>query len=340
MATGVEHLNGKSNELNPLKLQKEVWLRHFCNDVEFKDIRIWLRQEGFERPDSFVDRLKHAQRLRELGNGFFGSGDYRRALHCMLGALHSLDYSPAVQLEMAEEDRASVVEAMQPVLANLSIIFLRRGDFPNVVKAVDVALKCADKLPPEETQETRVKLLYRRALAKGEPGHAFDPVGACEDLTEAARLQPTNREVRTCLENCKELVRRGRREGFVEPVRYKPPPGRERRGPEGAAATVGGEKGAEAAECQEPVKLKPWVDAAAVCVGTCLGRSLRYHRNARSAAGRHADRLRQGFRVLVGPAVGLLAWRLVRPLSGAATTGDALGMFAAALGGAVNHTTP
>merc|ERR1719436_1138584 len=107
------------------------------------------------------------------------------------------------------------------------MIFIKRGDFHNAVNAVDGGLMCLDKLPREENQAMRVKLLYRRGLAKGEPGPANDVVGACEDLTEAARLEPTNREIRTCLENCKELVRVGRKLGFVEPVRYKPPPGAE-----------------------------------------------------------------------------------------------------------------
>merc|ERR1712050_819967 len=68
------------------------------------------------------------------------------------------------------------------------------------------------KLPKDfgERDAYRVKLLYRRGLAHGEPGPYRDLDQAREDLTKAATIDPQNREIRMCLDNCKEMIKKER----------------------------------------------------------------------------------------------------------------------------------
>ena len=57
----------------------------------------WLKQEGLSRPERFEERIHHAEYMRQKGNDWYQKGDYRRALHCCLGAVHCLDYPPLWQ---------------------------------------------------------------------------------------------------------------------------------------------------------------------------------------------------------------------------------------------------
>merc|ERR1740121_52941 len=108
---------------------REQWVRYFVSDDEFKQLVIWLEAEGLQRPYPFEERIEHANRLRKLGNEWYGREDWRRALHCALGAVHALDWKPAEQLGHSEEQKHEVAKAMLPLMSNLSMILLKRGDF-------------------------------------------------------------------------------------------------------------------------------------------------------------------------------------------------------------------
>jgi len=186
---------------------KEQWLRHFCDDDEETQLLDWMKCEGLQRPRSLDDRLKHAARLRALGNEWYARDDFRRALHCMLGAVHTLDWKPAEQLGQSDEQRQQVAEALLPVLSNLAMVLLKRGSFEITERAATAGLRCAQKLPQENNASLRAKLRYRRALARGESGPSRNLDGAHDDLQIAARLEPADREIRACLETCKNLLR-------------------------------------------------------------------------------------------------------------------------------------
>merc|ERR1711879_86643 len=84
------------------------------------------------------------------------------------------------------------------------------GDFTNAVKAGDVGMKAVRKLPLEESASLRAKLLYRRGLARGEPGPSQDLERAWSDLVDAAKLEPKDFDIRRCMENCKTLLKKER----------------------------------------------------------------------------------------------------------------------------------
>ncbi|CAE8612561.1 unnamed protein product [Polarella glacialis] len=110
-------------------MKQEHWLRHFCEeDSEHRELIQWLIEEGLTRPDDFDARLAHAGRLRQMGNDWYKRDDFRRALHCGLGAVHTLDFSPNEQLAFSEQQRQQTAASMVPVLSNLTMVFLRRGD--------------------------------------------------------------------------------------------------------------------------------------------------------------------------------------------------------------------
>eukprot|EP00930_Biecheleria_cincta_P096027 TRINITY_DN87902_c0_g1_i1.p1 TRINITY_DN87902_c0_g1~~TRINITY_DN87902_c0_g1_i1.p1 ORF type:complete len:351 (-),score=74.71 TRINITY_DN87902_c0_g1_i1:48-1049(-) len=192
----------------------EQWLRHFCQeDREYRELLIWIDQEGFSRPEGFEARIAHADMMREKGSAWHKKGDYRRALHLFLGAVHALDFTANEQEhDLTQEQRLQMARSMLPVLTNLSMTFLCRGDHYHAVKAASLGLKPADKLPAEEAAVFRAKLLYRRGLARGEKGpeHSFED--ARSDLLEAAKLMPQDKEIRSCLERCTEFVKKEKRE--------------------------------------------------------------------------------------------------------------------------------
>lgn len=199
-------------------MRQEHWLRTFCEDEEYVSLLTWLREEGLERPEGFEARTDRAEYMKQRCNEFFGMGDYRRALHYALGAIHYLDFTPKEQMEQTEAQRKQAAQAMTAVLSNLTMVFLKRGDFANAERSASLGLRAADKLPKEDAALTRAKLLYRRGLARGEPGPCRDLEKAHEDLRDAAKLQPTSREIRESLEACKKLHRRERRLARGEPV--------------------------------------------------------------------------------------------------------------------------
>lgn len=191
----------------------EQWLRHFVQEEgEYRGLLHWIDQEGFSRPDAFDARIAHADMMREKGKSWFNKGDYRRALHLFLGAVHALDFTAIEQENLTQEQRIEMARAMLPVLTNLSMTFLCRGDSFHAAKAATLGLKPADKLPSEEAAVFRAKLLYRRGLARGEKGEAHSFEDARSDLLEAAKLMPQDKEIRSSLAKCTELVKEEKRE--------------------------------------------------------------------------------------------------------------------------------
>jgi len=297
---------------------REQWLSHFCSEEELQQLVYWLHSEGLDRPELFEERLEHSVYLRNLGNEQFKKSDYRRALHCALGAIHALDFTAKQQLDFTEEQRKQTAEALLPVLSNLTMILLKRGDFANAIKAAGCGLRCARKLPEDETTAARAKLLYRRGLARGEPGTARDLEGAKEDLADAARLDPFNHEIRTCLETCKELIRTSRAE-----KRDRAKSEQNDAAAKTAAVVKEEDKDDGTALCQEcgpdgntPVakddkELSPAAEAFARCLGRCLGRARRHSRLAQKHLGmcRSMGRIKLASALLLAPVVGLAMLR-------------------------------
>eukprot|EP00913_Durusdinium_trenchii_P017053 g16038.t1 len=98
-----------------------------------------------------------------------------------------------------EEQKNEVVEATVPLLSNLSLVFLKRNDAHNCVRAANLGLTLADRLK-EKPASLQAKLLYRRGLGRSQ---AKDFSDALKDFVESARLLPEDREIRRTLDECK-----------------------------------------------------------------------------------------------------------------------------------------
>eukprot|EP00435_Cladocopium_sp_Y103_P033257 s542_g8.t1 len=134
-----------------------------------------------------------------------------------------------------------------------------------------------DKLKnPEDVDIFKAKLRFRRAMARGEPGPEQDLEAALEDLRDAAHRMPRDKQIRTCLENCKDLLREARGKARGKGT-----------APEGDQS----ENPAESAEKEE--ELSPALETVAACVGKCLGKLKRCwrwcHRSSGSAPSGQID---------------------------------------------------
>ncbi|CAE7596860.1 NMRAL1 [Symbiodinium natans] len=244
---------------------REHWLRSFCEEEsEHRQLLHWLIEEGLCRPEDFQARVGHAHRLREMGNKWYRADDYRRALHCNLGAIHAVDFTPNEQVNMTDDQRLAVARELLPVLSNLAQVFLKRGDFGNVAKAAHLGLRNVCKLPGDEADVFKAKLRYRRALALGEPGPEQNLQGALEDLREAAQLMPTSAEIRSSLRYCKELLLKEQRKmaGHAK-------------GQEDVSQSEDVPQSHESREREPaPAKLSPALEIFAKCVGRSLAKLL------------------------------------------------------------------
>ncbi|CAJ1378690.1 unnamed protein product, partial [Effrenium voratum] len=267
---------------------REHWLRHFCEaDAEQRQLLQWLLEEGLSRPAGFQARIDHSQRLKTLGNDWYGRDDYRRALHCNLGALHSVDFTPQEQLDMDDGQRLAVANMLLPIVSNLAQVFLKRGDWRNAIKAATLGLRHLGKTSLEDANKFEAKLRFRRALARGEPGPERDLGRALDDLREAARIMPTSADIRGCLENCKGLLRK-------EHKLQAEAAGTAGQDDPDAPDALDGESdgcGGAGAELREEGQLSNAQEKFAEHVGRCLGKLRRYWRNTRLTFLRTARKL-------------------------------------------------
>eukprot|EP00933_Yihiella_yeosuensis_P029103 TRINITY_DN2280_c0_g1_i1.p1 TRINITY_DN2280_c0_g1~~TRINITY_DN2280_c0_g1_i1.p1 ORF type:complete len:312 (+),score=60.99 TRINITY_DN2280_c0_g1_i1:135-1070(+) len=293
------------------EMQKEHWLRHLIEDEqECRALITWLIEEGLTRPDGFEARLAHGQRMKSLGNDWYNRGDFRRALHCCLGAVHALDFSPNEQLQQSEEQRQQSASAMLPILSNLCMVFMKRGDLRNTIRTASTGLRCADKLPKDNAAPLRAKLLYRRALARGNPGAEMNLEASRDDLIAAARLVPADSEVRTSLDKCKQLLadeKRAKRKATSDGTAEKQ-----------TTSQVTTQHEVDSSAFAKPLnerKLSPAAECFAYVVGRSLGKVLQCCRLARAGVGRaklHPAKLRLAVAALLGPVLAALVWLIFK----------------------------
>lgn len=182
-------------------------MRHFCLETECEGVRKWFTDQGYTRPDDFEKRLDLAVRLKDEGNKQFQESAFESAMMHALAALHCIDFSQARSILQDVDQKRRVNEALLPLLSNLSLVFQKRGDAYNSARAADLGLDFAKRLPASSSDKMKPKLLFRRAIAKGQR-RDFDD--ALSNLREAARLCPTDAMIRKALENCKLAVQQER----------------------------------------------------------------------------------------------------------------------------------
>lgn len=190
-------------------MDEEPLLRHFCLEEECEEVKTWLKEQGHERPEDFEGRLLLSKKLRELGNESYKANDFKAAMLYALSALHCLDFSKARTVVQNEQQKQEALQELVPVVSNLSMIFLKRGDNHNALRAADLGIERASKLTSAEADRFKAKLFFRRGLTHGQEERF---VKAHDDLLQAARLQPESKEIRDALAKCKVHYKKQARE--------------------------------------------------------------------------------------------------------------------------------
>eukprot|EP00434_Breviolum_minutum_P013811 symbB.v1.2.012179.t1/scaffold835.1/size159100/6 len=200
-------------------VDEEPLLRHFCLEDECQEVLSWFKNAKYERPEDFGDRMSLAQRLRDLSNNCIKDLKIQDAMLLALGSLHCLDFNKGQSSLHSEEqaqearNRTQTYSWCQPQhldsryseqqflfsaisglhfrvepwnylgLNDLSLIFLKRDDTHNCIRAATLGLSFADRLQQKSPALT-AKLLYRRGLGKS---HSKDFTEALQDFLESAR---------------------------------------------------------------------------------------------------------------------------------------------------------
>lgn len=192
-------------------MDEERLLRHFCLDSEIEQVMSWCGEASHSRPEEFDERLKLAEELKRVGNAKYRGQDFHASMMAALGALHCIDFSQAKVLMQTDAQKHSVDEMLVLIMSNLSMVFLKRNDAYNAGRAADLGLTTAKKLTggkdSEQIQKLRAKLLFRRGISKGQTRDFSDALG---DLKEAAKLLPSDHDIRKAYENCKIAIQRER----------------------------------------------------------------------------------------------------------------------------------
>jgi len=194
-----------------MDMDEERLVRHFCLEEEHNQVIEWCKEHGHERPEEFEERLQLARKLKTLGNTKFQEGDFQSSMMAALGALYCIDFNQAKQMMQSTAQKRQVNETSAPILSNLSIVFLKRGDAYNSARAADLGLDTIKRLSggedddKEKLEQLRAKLLFRRGLSKGQNRDFSDALG---DLREAARLMPSEQDMRKAYDNCKIAIQR------------------------------------------------------------------------------------------------------------------------------------
>lgn len=301
---------------------QEHWMKHFCEREELKELQKWMHEEGLSRPRGVLERVAHADKMRELTETWYGKKDARRALHCVLAAVHCLDFTPQEQMNQEEDVKERCVRVMLPILELAMKVFMLRGQLIQAEKAASAGLKISTKLPEKETAILRRTLHFNRGLVRGNPGEMRNLDGARDDLVAAAKLDPEDRkvwksldpspqEIRECLANCKKLVKEQQRQSD-DALRYRAP-GEKKQDEQQEAVEVDDEP----AEPPKPRELGAWELKFAEVVGKSLGKMLRCCKRAKQVAQPGIDMAAKSPKLTVAtasvPLLGLLVHFWQRP---------------------------
>ncbi|KAG7395631.1 hypothetical protein PHYBOEH_003388 [Phytophthora boehmeriae] len=152
-----------------------------------------------ERSCIFETRIERSDLCRQRGSAEFKANNIEKAIEWYQRALFHVDFDEGTwHFEFTDKNRADVNVVRLPVYLNLAACYLVQGDpkdgsdkneelLSKVVENAELALK----IEPENS-----KALYRGGRALLLSG---DLDGAREKLTKAAKLHPTDRNIREML---------------------------------------------------------------------------------------------------------------------------------------------
>eukprot|EP00930_Biecheleria_cincta_P034929 TRINITY_DN24070_c0_g1_i1.p1 TRINITY_DN24070_c0_g1~~TRINITY_DN24070_c0_g1_i1.p1 ORF type:complete len:521 (+),score=112.41 TRINITY_DN24070_c0_g1_i1:60-1622(+) len=122
-----------------------------------------------------------------------------------LAAIHCLDFTSRQLTAMSEGERVKVFENVTLVLSNLSLGRRKLRSPVQAIRAADLGIEVAMKIPYESSKAHRVKLRLRRALARGD---RRDFEGAGEDARHVLDISPDEDEAKLIARNAELAMRR------------------------------------------------------------------------------------------------------------------------------------
>lgn len=185
---------------------KELLLQRACAGPEFsvEKVKDLMSGMGKARPDGFEERLALADELGEQAKRHFAEAETAKAILHWLAAVCCLDFTKNELTEREAQEKKRVEETAVPVLSNLSVAFRKVGLPVAAARAADCGLDVVRQLPYDATKELRMKLCFRRALAKGD---RRDFLGAREDFRHVLTLSPEHEEAKNAIRNCDLAMR-------------------------------------------------------------------------------------------------------------------------------------
>lgn len=160
-------------------------------DLHFEVELLDFKEKEKERWDmDHEERTAKTESLKAEGTALFSAQKYKEAAAKYQDAAEMLADDEEVDDELPDDDRPLYATCWN----NAAMCYMKLSDWSEVVRTCNKALK---------VESSNVKSLYRRGTARMKLG-LLDVAKA--DLTEAYRIEPTNKEVRRKLQELKDAV--------------------------------------------------------------------------------------------------------------------------------------
>jgi len=203
-------------------------------DLIYPEDRLPVKDEGelllgpddWKKQDMFFEyRIKEGDELKKQGNEKFKAGQYSEAaVFYRKGLYYSVFDESQFNFELQDPHRVEVVKIVVPLRLNYALCLLKdtyeplKPPLPNVDQKFKEAIEnCTEVLNLFKTQQAglneadKAKALYRRGLARSLAWRKKVEMGdldkAKDDMTEALKLDPSNKDVRRELNFLREKER-------------------------------------------------------------------------------------------------------------------------------------
>ncbi|GMI07190.1 hypothetical protein TrRE_jg4931 [Triparma retinervis] len=194
----------------------DKWPRFYQNSVFAGDV---VKEA---RGMAFGPMLSEAEKLKALGNGALGEGDFMKANHCYEQALSVFKYAENVDpdwkskgmrddslversyLCASSSEESAVRGFMKSVYLNLALVCQKTGEWDIAIQACDECL---------EIEDDNAKALYRRAMSRVAPKSSggVEQEMAMEDLIRASDSNPGDKTIAKELRAMRQKVKEQRK---------------------------------------------------------------------------------------------------------------------------------
>eukprot|EP00283_Hemiselmis_rufescens_P004732 CAMPEP_0173426538 /NCGR_PEP_ID=MMETSP1357-20121228/5974_1 /TAXON_ID=77926 /ORGANISM="Hemiselmis rufescens, Strain PCC563" /LENGTH=328 /DNA_ID=CAMNT_0014390219 /DNA_START=87 /DNA_END=1070 /DNA_ORIENTATION=+ len=242
-------------------------------EAKAKDPAECLLEEGeWKKNDMFFEyRVKEGEALRLAGNELFKAGKFSEAaVKYRKGLYYAVFDESQFNFELQDDHRLSVVKTVTPLRLNYALCLCKEDYEPlcpplpslegRYAEAIEHCTEVLNWFNPKEPQEgmnpaDHTKALYRRATARMKDN---DYDRARNDLKEALKLEPNNKDVRGAIATLKTLEKGdiARQKALWSSVvdKVDQENKEQQEAEEAAAAAQGGEREETAEEKREKIK--------------------------------------------------------------------------------------